>query len=75
MVAIKDAVTDFSQWHASISRRIAPPLRCQFPCKGSVQYGGFVRFMGIEDGLHLCLGVIELSKQGLDTCDKALLLG
>lgn len=73
MVAIKDAVTDFSQWHASISRRIAPPLRCQFPCKSSVQYGGFVRFMGIEDGLNLFLGGIELGKQRLKARNKALL--
>lgn len=32
------------------------------------------RFMVIEDGLHLCLGGIELGKEGLDARDNAPLL-
>ncbi len=31
--------------------------------------------MGVEDGLHLCLGGIELGKQRLNARNKALLLG
>lgn len=40
-----------------------------------MQQSSFARFMGIEDGLHLFLGGIELGKQRLNTCDNALLLG
>lgn len=77
MVAIEDAITDFSQWHSPIHVLVyplfRPPLRCQLSRKGVVKQGGFTRFMGIEDGLHLFLGGIELGKQGLNTCDNALL--
>lgn len=52
---------------------IGSPLFCHFSCKGIVQQGSFARFMGIEDGLHLFLGSIELGKQRLDACDNALL--
>lgn len=40
-----------------------------------IQQCGLARFMGIEDGLHLCLGGIELGKQRLNARNKALLLG
>lgn len=43
------------------------------PRKSIVQQGGFAHFVSIEDGLYPFLGVIELGKQGLDTCDNALL--
>lgn len=49
------------------------PLRCQLSRKGIMQQSSFARFMGIENGLHLCLSSIELGKQGLNTCDNALL--
>lgn len=52
---------------------LIPPLRCQLSRKGSMQQSGFARLMGIEDGLHLFLGGIELGKQGLTACDNALL--
>lgn len=38
-----------------------------------MQQRSLARFMGIEDGLHLCLGGIELGKQRLNARHKALL--
>ena len=39
-----------------------------------MQQRSLARFMGVEDGLYLCLGGIELGKQRLNTRHKALLL-
>lgn len=52
-----------------------PPLRRQLPRKGVAQQGGFAGFVGVEDGLRLFLGGVELGKEGVDARDKAMLLG